>query len=349
MDATMDHIDTLNNRFILSSIDKYPLDWAHGKMGLCIYFYYLFRWEGKEEHKQVAEKLLNEVVNNLSGKMDITVENGLAGIALSISHLVKEKFVMGDINEILEDVDSRIIKVLAFLTKEESKFTKPTLILFLYYLYLRNTEQTSFNDKYIYQELIIKMIELFQYNLPAIYFNEHFTFSVQNYQPPLFLYVVSKLYDLNIYNSRLNKIMEEAMRQIISTLPVLQANRLYLLCGLLSIRSYLPKYQNEIETRIRLLKERIDVEHIINIELKNQDIYIASGVSLVYMLLYFIHINYPAYRIDFNPQSIYNKILHSAVWNTLLNREYYKDKHKGLYDGFPGANLVLSHIKKYFL
>lgn len=109
-------IDVLNSKLISSIDDKYPIGLAYGKIGICIYFYYLSRWEDNEEYRLIADKLLDKVINELSNNQDfnISVEYGLAGIAIGISHLVKEKFVRGDINEILEEVDNQIFKLLVF-------------------------------------------------------------------------------------------------------------------------------------------------------------------------------------------------------------------------------------------
>jgi hypothetical protein len=330
--------------------DTYPIGLIDGKLGLCIYYYYLSRWEEKEEYKQTAEKLLDDVVSNLSITSDVTVETGLAGIAIGITHLVKEKFIAGDINEILEDVDSNIFKKLAFLEYNDTKYQIPKaeFIQLLYYLYLRHTEQTSSDNAYIFQELIIKTIEIFKHNLQADFFHEYFSFSLQNFHLPFFLYVISKIYNLNIYNDRITKIMEELIHIIVSTTPVLQANRLYLLWGLIHSKSCLPRYKKEIDAHIHLLKESIDIDHIINVELKNQDIYIKDGLSGIYILLYYIQMKYPEYSIDYNPQLFFNKLSNSEAWNALLSRRFYFLNNIGLFDGFPGANLVLLHIKKHF-
>ena len=341
----MNYIDTLNSKLIASIDDINKKGLSTGKMGLCIYFYYLSLWERKEEYKQIAEKLLNEVVNNLSNRMELSMESGLAGIAFGIRHLVKEKFIDGDINELFEEVDSRIFKFLVFSKNDDYILPKQDLIHFLYYLYIRYTDQISFDNKYIYQELLIKTIEMFKHELPTSFFNENLSFSAQNYKTPFFLYMVRNLHILNIYNIRLNRISEEYMDQILSIFPTLHANRLYLLCGLLNIRSLFPKYQTRIDINISLLKEKIYIEHIINIELKNQDIYINNGVSLIYLLLLFIQKNFPEHAIDYNPQLFFNRIMNSEAWLVLLNRPYYYTNHSGLFDGFPGANLVLLHIK----
>ena len=197
----MYNIDTLNSKLISSIDDKFSINLEDGKMGLCIYFYNLSRLEEtKEEYKQVAEKFLDDVINKLSNKNNMGTAHVLAGIAVGISHLVKEKFVEGDINEILENVDGHIFKLLAFLKSEESNYPKPMLIPLLYYLWLRYTEQTLSEDKYIFQELIIKTFEMLQDKLPVEFFTGHFSFDAHNYLLPFYLYTASKIYELNIYN-----------------------------------------------------------------------------------------------------------------------------------------------------
>lgn len=349
MNAKMSHIDVLNNKLTTSIDDKMPIGLTSGKMGLCLYFNYLNRWLDMGKYDQVAEKLLDEVINDVSNTKDITFENGLAGIAIAISHLIKKKFLAGEINEILEEVDSCIFKKLAFLKQEEAKFSKSALLLLLYYLFIRYTEQTNYDEKYIFQELMICTIEIFQNNLSAIYFQEHFSFSAQNYQSPLFLAIFSKIYSLKIYNVRIDKIMKEIFKPILSTIPLLHANRLYLLWGLLCIRPYLPEYESEIVLSVQILIEKISIEHIMDVELKNQDVYINNGLPLVYFLLFYIKEKFSEYKIDFHPLLFFEKIKNSEAWNSLLRNEYYLYKHRGLYDGFPGAYLTMLHIKKHFI
>lgn len=344
----MNQINILHNELLLSVDDTYPIGLAEGKMGLCIYFYYLSRYEQNEEFKQIGEKLLDDVINNLSVMLDITVRSGLAGIALGIDHLVKKRFIDGDINEILEDIDNDIFNRLAFYGNNETKdrIKKENLLHLLYYLYIRYNQQSSYNEKYIFQELIIKTVEIFKEDLSLSFFNDYFSFSIQYFNSPLFLFIFSQLYKLNIYNDRIIKILEEYIHPILSTVPISHANRLYLLWSLLHIKSCLPFYKKQIELHIDLLKSTIDIDYIISCELKNQDIYIYDGLSVIYMLLYYIHTNFPEYNIEYNPQLFFDRISKSEAWNALLNRKFYFYKHIGLFDGFPGANLVLLHIKR---
>ena len=49
-ESFMVHINILNSKLLLSIEDKYPIGLFDGKMGICIYFYYLSRWEEIEVH-----------------------------------------------------------------------------------------------------------------------------------------------------------------------------------------------------------------------------------------------------------------------------------------------------------
>lgn len=344
----MKQVNVLNSK-LLSIVDQnFPIDLARGKLGFCIYFYYLSRWEDNNEYKLIAEKMLDDVVSRLSETRDITVESGLAGIAIGISHLVKEKFIEGDVNEILEDVDSAIFKKIAFLPFKDikNKIQKADLIHLLYYLYVRYIEQINVDNKYLFQELIIKVIEMFKDDLQETFFKEPFSLSLQNFRLPLFLYIINKIYELDIYKDRITKILEEYVFQFLSVYPILQANRLYFLCGLINIQTCLPGYKKEIDSHIQLLKNSIDIDYIINTEMRNQDIYMVDGVSSVYLLLFYLQTQYPRFRIEYDLQLFFDKIYNSEAWSTLLNQEFYFRKYNRLFEGFPGAYLILLHIKK---
>lgn len=347
----MDQIKVLNSRLLSLVKDDYPIGLVTGKMGICIYYYYLSRWEECEEYKQIADDLLDNIICQLSDTTDVTVEAGLAGIAIGINHLVEEKFVDGNINEILEEVDNVIFKKLAFLIYKDVRkhIPKVDLIHLLYYLYIRYEGQTSSDNKFIYQELIIKTIEMLKEDLNADFFNKCFSFSLRDFYLPFFLCIVSKIYDLNIYNDRINKILEEYIIQILSIFPVSQANRLYLLCGLIYLKSCLPEYENRIESHIQLLKDNIDVDYIINEEFGNQEVYVVNGLSAVYILLFYLRKKTPIYSIDYDPQSFFARITTSNAWKVLLNRDFYFHRYTRLFDGFPGTYLVLLHIKNHFL
>ena len=214
----------------------------------------------------------------------------MAGIAIGIHLLIEEKFIEGNINEVLEDIDNIIFKRLAFVTyKDRNKnILKLDFIHLLYYLYIRYKVQTTFDSQYIFQELIVKVIELVEYDLDSDFFCDYYSYSIRNFSLPIYMYIINHIYELNIYQNRIRKILEKHLDYIFSLYPSLQSNRLFLLAGLISIKNILPDYKERIEAQIKFLKQGIDIKYIINVEMQNQDVYIVDGVSSIYISLFYI-------------------------------------------------------------
>ncbi|MDH6359009.1 hypothetical protein [Parabacteroides sp. PF5-9] len=337
------HFEVLNQR-LLSSLDKtYPVGLAHGKMGLCIYFYQLSRLEHHSPYQSVAEEMLDQIIENgLSFNQSINVEEGLAGIGLGLIYLVKEKFVEGDINELLEDFDNTIFRKLAFL-ENKTNYSPEELLHLIYYLYCRMIDQPDENSRYPFQQLIIKVFNLFYANLTDEFLNESISFSVYHYQLPLFLWVTAKLLEQNFYSDRIYKVLDEMRLTIQSRFPVLHSNRLYLLWGLLSLTAYLKdRFWHQY---IQMLYKEISLDEIFRYEMKDRHIFISNGIAMVYILLEAINNNYPDYRIEYDPKYFYNRIIQSDAWNALMEREYFYNIHRGLLNGFPGAYLILLKIR----
>lgn len=71
-----------------------PLGLQNGKMGLCIYYYILYRYFGSKSDKVNAENLLNDIITNVyTIKNNIDLKDGIAGIGLGITFLVKHKYI----------------------------------------------------------------------------------------------------------------------------------------------------------------------------------------------------------------------------------------------------------------
>jgi len=340
----MKYDDILNiNKKIKSSIDRYSIGLANGKMGICIYFYHLSRVEKNLEYESFADTILEEIIRNIPpyesiGVQSINVESGLAGIAIGINHLLEEKFIEGNIDEILEDIDDIIFKIISS-EKDNLQFIEPNRIIkIIYYLYIRYIKQKDENGKYIFSELIIKSIESLYQKITPSFFDETISFST-NFNLPIFLFVISRIMSLNIYNYRINKILFEYKIKILSTFPLSHANRLFLLFGMVSIKSYINSI--ELNKQIELLKENIDLNLILSEELKNMQLFLSNGISLVYFLLSYLQKKHPESAIKFDPVIICNRIICSELWKKIEDDNY----SYGMLDGISGALLTLSYIK----
>lgn len=333
------NIKNLNRKLLLSIDENTPIGLTQGLMGKSIYFYHLSQIKNDKNYKLIADNLLDKTLKKLSCNSSISVENGLAGIALGIIHLIECDFVDGDVNTLLEDIDNMIFKNLMFFQPDPS-YKKESLLYILYYLSIRLNYQSEKNDIYLYRELIIKVLNIFTLELNESFFNEPFSFSVYNFHLPMFTYTCVCLLEQNFYNNRVYKILEEFETKILSTFPILHANRLYMLCGMLSIVPYM---NSRWENHVNLLYKEIKIEYIIN-EMSNKHIFLSNGLSLIYLFLCYLENNFPKYRICYNPNILYRNIIDSEAWVSLIKHNYFFEAHQGLLD-FPGTILILSHIK----
>lgn len=90
----------------------------NGKMGLSLYFFHLAKETGKPDHLDFAEKLLDDVYEQVQKKnIACGFGEGLAGIAWAIDTLIKEKFVEAEVDEVLSDVDDMLYQYLVNTTQ----------------------------------------------------------------------------------------------------------------------------------------------------------------------------------------------------------------------------------------
>ncbi|GAB6120108.1 MAG: hypothetical protein LBT43_05745 [Prevotella sp.] len=319
---------------------------AHGKMGICIYFYILSRQQNKMEYRQIAKQILEEINDNLNQGMNIDLESGLAGIALGIRYLILEGYEPGDVNDILEEIDDQIYKSLSNILLDVQ--TMPYLngstnIQLLYYLYLRLVDLKPDSDNtFLFERLIIKLINLLGDEISDDFFKEAPGYSLYHYHLPFLLYTFNNLLKLNIYNSKINTLLSATINKILSHRPVLHSNKLYLLWGALSIRSHINSI--EWDNYFLDLGHQIDIEYLITKELKDKDIFFSNGIASIYALLIKINEMKSLMQIQFDVNSFQNKITKSEAWKSLLEKPAFFKIHKGLFNGFPGTILMLHSI-----
>ena len=336
----------LTDKLLLSQLDSYPVSLFHGKMGLVIYFYHLSKIESNPKYQTMADRLLDQILQrDLSPNHSIDVEGGLAGVGLGVTYLIKKGFVEGDLNELLEVIDNEIYRKIVF-QKDSSRFS-PTLLLHLTgYLYLRLKDQTDPNLQTLYQDWIIKTLNMLYNKIDDEFLNESYSFSIYHYQLPILLWLMSKLLEESYYNERIHKILDTLKLSILSRFPVLHSNRLFLLWGILHLKPYMN--HTSWNNYIQMLYREISLNEIFEEEMMDRKMFVDNGISSIYLILHTINSTFPDYQIPFEPQIIYDKLQNSDAWNALIERDYFYDIHHGLLNGFPGVQLVLEHIKSNY-
>ncbi len=105
----------------------------NGKMGMAIFLYHSSKITGDKAYHDIADQLIDEILEGLCSNMDLSFANGLSGIAFGINHLIEHEFIDADPNDLFIDFDDKIFP--EFMRLSNSDLTKETP-LFSYGLYL---------------------------------------------------------------------------------------------------------------------------------------------------------------------------------------------------------------------
>jgi hypothetical protein len=82
----------------------------HGKMGIVLSFAHYARYTGETIYEEFADELLGELINDINDEVPINFENGLCGIGWGIEHLIENGFIKGNSDEILVEIDNKIME-----------------------------------------------------------------------------------------------------------------------------------------------------------------------------------------------------------------------------------------------
>jgi|SRR5690554_5695369 len=103
-------LNRIANHLIINSSFLDNLGLFHGKMGIVIFFYHYARFTNNPIYDEFAGKLLDEIFEEIHDNLPIDFENGYLGIGWGIEYLAEQKFVNGDTNDILEDIDKKVME-----------------------------------------------------------------------------------------------------------------------------------------------------------------------------------------------------------------------------------------------
>lgn len=307
-----------------------------GKMGICLYLFHAGQTDKAHEWLQAIYKELPAM------KGSISVEEGLCGIGIAINHLIQKRNIQGDINAVLQEIDNRVFQQLAYGQHNKGYGLGP-LIHILYYLTQRLQEQKKGSDaEYIFKSLITQTVNDIYKRINPQSISEPLYYSL-DYALPQVLFIMDYLLSLNLCRQRIERMMKELSPVILSTIPRVQANRLYLLCGMNALSSH-GVCTEEWKTQASLLLNTIDVNHLLTCETGCKSIYINNGMSSLYFLIG--QVNEYSDKMDEYRKLMMELIDNSPEWGLLAGNKAYLRSHLGLYNGISGVALTYSIMEK---
>ncbi len=83
----------------------------HGKMGIVLFFAHYARISNSKHYEDFAGHLLDEIYEEINLDLPVNLENGLCGIGWGIEYLVQHGFMEGNTDEILADIDRKVMEI----------------------------------------------------------------------------------------------------------------------------------------------------------------------------------------------------------------------------------------------
>ena len=333
MNIIDNYITDFNHQLsIISSQQDVQLGLFEGKTGWAIYFYEMSRLIGDENLEYIAVRLINEICIKAQSVNSMDLRNGIAGIGLGISYLFREKFIVGDINKILSDIDDKLFKELSSTTLYRNTDLHSVVHMIFYIIDRLERLKNNSENEYLFKELLIYSINELYDNLKKNHLEEPLFYSLEFLLPQL-LFLFSKILRLNFYNNRVMKIIGEMTYFIFSFLPRLNSHRLYLLWAIDTLNKEF--YDNkDWEKYKKLLYGQIDINEIFNHELHSYNIFFNEGYPSIYIFLLRLRRYFTNENLFQCRRLLLDKVINSQSRNDLI-------ANNGLYNGYCGTYLTL--------
>lgn len=108
--ATNDLLTRIGRYLMLHGSYTNNLGLLHGKMGIALFFFRYAKYMTKRLYEKFAGELLDEIYHEIDTHTTVDFKDGLCGIAYGIEYLIQNGFVEGEADEILEELDKRILE-----------------------------------------------------------------------------------------------------------------------------------------------------------------------------------------------------------------------------------------------
>nr|WP_302829740.1 alpha-1,2-fucosyltransferase [uncultured Bacteroides sp.] len=97
-------------QLMLEHVGTDDLGLYNGKMGLIIFFYHYARLFNNPWYEEYAAGLLDELYEDIHWELPVNFSSGLCGIGWGIEYLVQQGFVSGCTDDVLSDLDKKVME-----------------------------------------------------------------------------------------------------------------------------------------------------------------------------------------------------------------------------------------------
>ncbi len=312
-----------------------------GDMGVCIYYFVSGRMRNDSHMTQLGNASLKRIMSKMGQNKKLFIEDGVVGIAIGISFLLKYKYVEGDVNDVLQDIDDYIYKgACVVLENETAPDTKlPTLDILIFYI-VRYIDVKAPVRKRFYGKLIEHLFNYIYIHRQDSFYQESYPFRLKK-DSYLFLCVLVWIYKIGIAQKRIGHILEEIKPFLFSCFPVLHANRFQLM----TVARCVGKFVNDKEwvTFADRLAENVDMNYILEKELADKNILPQTGVIGIWLLKEFNL--WMGFVVKDSSYDFEKRVIESSIWDRIEKDAEFFSNYYSL-DGYCGVRMFLDYLRQ---
>lgn len=98
------------NHLMLNTSYMTDLGLFYGKMGSVLFFVHYAKYTNNSMYDEFAGEILDEIYEDIHSEMPVYFSNGLSGMAWGIEYLLQQGYMEGESDEVLSDLDAKIMK-----------------------------------------------------------------------------------------------------------------------------------------------------------------------------------------------------------------------------------------------
>lgn len=308
----------------------------HGKMGISIYLFHLYKKTGKTLYRDHAELLIDTIWEKAEDNvLPLDFESGLAGVAWGIKYLVKNRFIEAETDDILYELDDKVFKFLAD-RKELPIDLHEGLLGYGFYLLSRLQDkefENMTNRDFMLKRLAIDHINQIYDTMERKndLFKEPVGFKIDWPLPLLFVLLV-EFRKLRFYDRKIDITLERLSKIAFSIFPLNTSNRLYLSIVMMMIAKEMDCAQ--WEQHAVLLQNHINEGQLLS-EFPGKSIWVSNGLGGI--ILYLKQAGKTNKKSKMVSCKAGQRILQSSLWQGISSEGKFHPKRLGLYEGIAGV------------
>lgn len=313
-----------------------------GDMGVCIYYFLLGKMRGDSHLTLLGENALETIMADMTRYKKLNIEDGITGIALGITYLLRNQLVQGNVNEALRDIDAYVYKGISIIQENSANIdTNLPLLDVLIYFLVRYDDVENPTRKTFYGRIIEHLFNYIYIHRPDSFYQESFPFNL-NKTSYLFILTLVRIYQLDIERERITEIFKEMKEFLFSNIPLLQANRLYLMTVSRAVAKYLG--DKEWMDFSNLLSQDMSLRYILEDELTDKNLFPMTGVVGIWLLLEANKLMGCPVNSEVREIDLTKRINNSSLWDRIeVDGEYLSSCYS--LNGYCGIILFLEYLK----